>query len=48
MNSYRVLFGKLFGLDLPELPDRMVAFPDDWSIYEFHDVTDRVRGGAAP
>ena len=48
VNSYRVLFGKLFGLDLPELPDRMVAFPDHWSIYEFHDVTDRVRGGAAP
>jgi Sulfatase len=48
VNSYRVLFGKLFGLDLPDRPDRMLAFPDHWSIYEFHDVTDRVRGGAAP
>ena len=25
----------------------MLAFPDHWSIYEFHDVTDRVRGGPA-
>ena len=28
VNSYRVLFGKLFGLDLPELPGPDVAFPD--------------------
>ena len=25
----------------------MIAFPDHLGIYEFHDVTDRVRGGAA-
>ena len=43
MNSYRALFGKSFGLALPEVPDRMVAFPDDRSIYEFHDVTERLR-----
>ncbi len=43
VNSYRVLFRTLFGLELPDLPDRMLAFPDDRSIYEFHDVTERVR-----
>jgi hypothetical protein len=48
VNSYRIVFGKLFDLDLPQLPDRTVAFPDHWSIYQFHDVTDRVRGGTAP
>jgi hypothetical protein len=33
----------VFGLHLPDLPERMLAFPDDRSIYDFHDVTDRVR-----
>jgi hypothetical protein len=47
VNTYRVLFGNLFGIDLPDLPDRMFAFPDYTKIYEFHDVTDRVRCGAA-
>jgi hypothetical protein len=43
VNSYRVLLGAVFGVDLPDLPDRMFAFPDDRSIYAFHDVTERVR-----
>ena len=43
VNSYRVLLGAVFGVDLPDLPDRMLAFPDDRSIYDFHDVTERVR-----
>ena len=46
VNSYRVILGKLFGLDLPELPDRMYVFPDHTSIWDFHDVTDRVRCAA--
>jgi Sulfatase len=45
VNSYRALFGTLFGLDLPDLPDRMLAFPTDRSIYDFHDVTERIRCG---
>jgi hypothetical protein len=46
VNSYRVILGKYFGLDLPELPDRMYVFPDHTNIWEFHDVTDRVRCAA--
>ena len=46
VNSYRAILGKLFGLDLPELPDRMYVFPDHTSIWDFHDVTDRVRCAA--
>jgi hypothetical protein len=26
-----MVFGKRFDLDLPQEPDRMVAFPDHWS-----------------
>jgi hypothetical protein len=49
VNSYRALFATLFGLDLPELPDRMLSFPGYWSIYDFQDVTARVRcEGSAP
>jgi hypothetical protein len=43
VNSYRVLLGTTFGLDLPDLPDRMFAFPDDRHIYDLHDVTERTR-----
>jgi hypothetical protein len=47
VNSYRMLFNTLFGTDFPILPDRIFAFPDDWTLYEYHDVTDRVRTDAA-
>jgi hypothetical protein len=43
VNSYRVLLGTIFGLELPDLPDRMLAFPDDRHIYDLHDVTERTR-----
>ena len=43
VNSYRALLGQVFDLDLPQLPDRMLAFPNHLDIYTFHDVTDRVR-----
>ena len=46
VNSYRAILGNEFGLDLPELPDRMYVFPDHTSIWDFHDVTDRVRCAA--
>lgn len=50
VNSYRVLFNALFGTDFAQLPDRVFAFPNDFHLYDFHDVTDRVllaRGGTA-
>jgi len=44
VNTYRVLFNTLFGTRLPLLEDHIYAFPTDGKIYEFHDVTSRVRG----
>lgn len=46
VNTYRVLFNSYFGTDLPILPDRVMAFPHDWVLYEYHDVTEKVRRGA--
>lgn len=46
VNSYRVLFDKYFGADLPLLPDRLMVFPVDGKFYEFHDATERLRGAA--
>lgn len=43
VNSYRALFNAVLGLDFDLLPDRVFVFPDDDRLYEFHDVTDRVR-----
>lgn len=43
VNSYRALFNAVFGSDFELLPDRVFVFPDDDRLYEFHDVTDRVR-----
>jgi hypothetical protein len=45
VNTYRYVFNKVFDTDFPELPDRIYAFPTDREIYEFHDVTERVRCG---
>ncbi|WEX08831.1 sulfatase-like hydrolase/transferase [Chelativorans sp. AA-79] len=44
VNSYRVLFNTYFGTDFPILPDRIFFFPYDSRLYEYHDVTDKVRG----
>ncbi|WP_295805611.1 hypothetical protein [uncultured Nitratireductor sp.] len=46
VNSYRVLFDTYFGAEFPMLADRIFAFPNDRSLYEFHDVTQKVRGTA--
>ncbi len=40
VNSYRMLFNALFGADFERLPDRVIAFSGDSSLYDFHDVTD--------
>ncbi|GAA4525839.1 hypothetical protein GCM10023174_11000 [Chelativorans composti] len=44
VNTYRVVFNTYFGTRLPMLEDKIYAFPFDSNIYEFHDVTSRVRG----
>lgn len=46
VNTYRLVFNTVFGTDFAELPDRILAFPNDSNIYEFHDVTDRIRHSA--
>lgn len=43
VNSYRALFNAYFGTDFPLLADRVFVSPDERRLYEFHDITDRVR-----
>jgi hypothetical protein len=43
VNQFRVLFNAEFGLDLPLLPDRNYIWPDQSDIYNYIDVTDKVR-----
>ena len=43
VNTYRILFNALFGTKFERLPDRTFVVPDDDHLYEFHDVTGRVR-----
>lgn len=43
VNSYRALFNAVFGTEFDLLSDRVFVFPGDNRLYEFHDVTDRVR-----
>lgn len=43
VNSFRATFDTIFGVDLPLLPDRIYAFPTDRNLYDYHDVTEKVR-----
>jgi hypothetical protein len=43
VNEFRVVFNAEFGLKLPLLPDRNFIWPDQSKIYEYMDVTDKVR-----
>ncbi|MCR4264708.1 LTA synthase family protein [Nitratireductor sp. ZSWI3] len=43
VNSYRLIFNAYFGANFPLLPDRVIAFPNDGKLYEFHDVTENIR-----
>jgi hypothetical protein len=43
VNTFRIVFNKLFGTEFERLPDRIYAFPDIYSIYDFYDITDVVR-----
>jgi hypothetical protein len=44
VNSFRVVFRLYFGADLATLPDRNYVFRSLKHVYDFRDVTDRVRG----
>lgn len=46
VNSYRVIFNAYFGTSFPLLPDRVFFFPNDGNLYEYHDMTDKIRGPA--
>jgi len=48
VNTFRLLFDKYFDTDYGRLPDRIFAFPDYSSIYDFFDVTEPTRLGDGP
>jgi hypothetical protein len=43
VNSFRLVFRLYFGADLAMLPDRNYVFRSMKHVYDFTDVTDRVR-----
>lgn len=43
VNLFRLLFDTYLGTDLGMLPDRVYIFPNEARLYDFEDVTDRVR-----
>lgn len=43
VNTWRMILSAYFGADLPPLPDRTYVFRDDLHVYDFVDVTDRLR-----
>lgn len=45
VNIVREVVSQALGPALPRLPDVAYVFPDHTRLYDFHDVTDRVRGG---
>lgn len=48
VNTFRLVFDRYFGADLPLLPDRSYVYTDLRHLYEFVDVTDRVAATPAP
>lgn len=44
VNSFRVIFKLYFDAKLELLPDKSYAFEDEYHIYKFFDVTDKVKG----
>lgn len=48
VNTFRLVFDKYFGTRYGRLPDRIFAFPDYSSIYDFFDVTELARHGNQP
>jgi hypothetical protein len=48
VNTFRLLFDKYFDTNHGRLPDRIFAFPNYSSIYDFFDVTEPARRGDGP
>lgn len=48
VNTYRIVFDKYLGTTFPRLEDRTYAFPTDSELYDFFDVTERLRDAEAP
>ena len=45
VNTFRLMFDKEFGTAFGLLPDRLYAFPDYSSIYDFFEITEAARNG---
>ncbi len=45
VNTFRFLFGSVFGQDVDLLPNRSYTWPDNDHIYDFRDVTDEIPPG---
>lgn len=43
VNTFRLVLDAYLGTDLGPLPDRAYVFTDERHLYDFHDVTDRLR-----
>ena len=43
VNTFRLVFDKLFGTKLGLLPNHIYAFPDVFHLYDFYDITERSR-----
>jgi hypothetical protein len=48
VNTFRFLFREAFGRDLDLLPDRSFTWPDNDHLYDFQDVTDKLRPMTGP
>lgn len=48
VNTFRVVFNALFGTAFELLPNRVFVSPNDDSLYDFHDVTERARKEPPP
>jgi hypothetical protein len=46
VNTFRILFNKYFDTHLKLLTDRIYAFSDNFTIYDFFDITDIVTGAS--
>jgi hypothetical protein len=45
VNTFRMVFRKYFGAELPPLPDQTYVFVDQRHLYDFVDVTERLEEG---
>lgn len=48
VNTFRILLDAIVGTDLGPIDDRVLVFRDASHLYEFHDVTDRMRIATSP